>query len=361
VFFWSYILLVFGGQWAGNEFQLKEALLMGVAIGVLFGIGAGIIDGLRIKRGPPADSGAVRESAWRTAGRVAMHWLNFAVAMVLSGADLARIAFGLIWSLLFGLRGRGRNVSNDIYTVEALGWSWKGAGKGALRGMGIGVLLSVAGAFLTLLGVEFWTAADDLRLPAWMLWTVRLTAWVPLFGATGFALGGLTGRSLPTTAKPNQGIRLSIRNAIFGGTVQTAVAVLITTSTITLMMFTLMPGQISEVMKNAGLPPSGWLAFILVFFAVGISLGLMTGLYAGVIGGLIYGGMDAVQHAVLRYQLRLSGAVPRHYARFLDYTVELVFMRKVGGGYLFVHRLLLEHFARTERLASPNQPTKPKE
>ena len=31
--------------------------------------------------------------------------------------------------------------------------------------------------------------------------------------------------------------------------------------------------------------------------------------------------------------------------RFLDYAVKLVFLRKVGGGYIFIHRLLLEHFA----------------
>jgi hypothetical protein len=32
-------------------------------------------------------------------------------------------------------------------------------------------------------------------------------------------------------------------------------------------------------------------------------------------------------------------------ARFLDYAAERVFLRKVGGGYIFVHRLLLDYFA----------------
>jgi hypothetical protein len=39
------------------------------------------------------------------------------------------------------------------------------------------------------------------------------------------------------------------------------------------------------------------------------------------------------------------GAMPLDYVRFLDYAAERVFLRKVGGGYIFVHRLLLEHFA----------------
>jgi hypothetical protein len=30
---------------------------------------------------------------------------------------------------------------------------------------------------------------------------------------------------------------------------------------------------------------------------------------------------------------------------FLDHCVDLIFLRRVGGGYIFVHRLLMEHFA----------------
>jgi hypothetical protein len=30
---------------------------------------------------------------------------------------------------------------------------------------------------------------------------------------------------------------------------------------------------------------------------------------------------------------------------FLDYAAERIFLRKVGGGYIFIHRLLQEYFA----------------
>jgi hypothetical protein len=40
-----------------------------------------------------------------------------------------------------------------------------------------------------------------------------------------------------------------------------------------------------------------------------------------------------------------SGNTPINYARFLDYAAERVLLRKVGGGYVFIHRLLLEYFA----------------
>lgn len=32
-------------------------------------------------------------------------------------------------------------------------------------------------------------------------------------------------------------------------------------------------------------------------------------------------------------------------AETLDHCVDLIFLRRVGGGYIFVHRLLMEHFA----------------
>ena len=60
---------------------------------------------------------------------------------------------------------------------------------------------------------------------------------------------------------------------------------------------------------------------------------------------LAFGGLAVIQHAVLRLALWRRGDAPLHYARFLDYAAQRILLRKVGGGYLFLHRLLLEHFA----------------
>lgn len=40
-----------------------------------------------------------------------------------------------------------------------------------------------------------------------------------------------------------------------------------------------------------------------------------------------------------------SGSIPWNYVKFLDYAAERILLRKVGGGYIFIHRMLLEHFA----------------
>jgi hypothetical protein len=71
----------------------------------------------------------------------------------------------------------------------------------------------------------------------------------------------------------------------------------------------------------------------------------------GLIAGLLFGlgcssGRACIQHLTLRLILHRNNYIPWNYARFLDYATERIFLQKVGGGYIFVHRMLLEHFAR---------------
>jgi len=40
-----------------------------------------------------------------------------------------------------------------------------------------------------------------------------------------------------------------------------------------------------------------------------------------------------------------QGRIPWNYLRFLDAAADRVFLRKVGAGYIFVHRMLLDYFA----------------
>jgi hypothetical protein len=58
-----------------------------------------------------------------------------------------------------------------------------------------------------------------------------------------------------------------------------------------------------------------------------------------------FGLLDFLQHFTLRFILWVRGYAPWRYARFLDHVTARIFLRKVGGGYIFVHRLLLEYFA----------------
>ena len=60
---------------------------------------------------------------------------------------------------------------------------------------------------------------------------------------------------------------------------------------------------------------------------------------------------DIVTHLrliFLHFLLYLRGFIPWNYARFLDYATESLFLYKVGTGYIFVNRMLMEHFAQME-------------
>ena len=76
----------------------------------------------------------------------------------------------------------------------------------------------------------------------------------------------------------------------------------------------------------------------------GLVGGLVVGLF-GVLWGIEKGGGFFIQHWLLRLLLWRKGFAPLRYVRFLDYATERVFLRKVGGGYIFIHRMLMEHFA----------------
>jgi hypothetical protein len=45
------------------------------------------------------------------------------------------------------------------------------------------------------------------------------------------------------------------------------------------------------------------------------------------------------------------------YDALLDYAADRIFLRKVGGGYIFIHRMLMEYFAalETDPSASNNE------
>lgn len=86
------------------------------------------------------------------------------------------------------------------------------------------------------------------------------------------------------------------------------------------------------------------LLFVLLF---GLPGGLTGGLLFGLLVGLLVGGgAPVIQHIVLRWVLAGENVTPRwRYDQFLDHCTHLGLLRKVGGGYIFRHRLLLEYFA----------------
>jgi hypothetical protein len=82
---------------------------------------------------------------------------------------------------------------------------------------------------------------------------------------------------------------------------------------------------------------------------LGIRAGIMLGVTLGLVVALRTGGGAYLQHRALLSVLYLKDYGPWRYTEFLDNAAERLFLRKVGRGYIFVHRLLLEHFATSEK------------
>ena len=139
---------------------------------------------------------------------------------------------------------------------------------------------------------------------------------------------GLSNTEIKQRILPNQGIWNSRINSVKIG----VIAGVIVGLTIGVIMG-LIIGVIVEPI--AGLITG--LIFVLVF-----------GLISGLITGYKNGGITCIQHFNLRQILHRKGCIPWNYARFLDYATELRLMKKVGGGYVFYHRMLMEHFASME-------------
>lgn len=57
------------------------------------------------------------------------------------------------------------------------------------------------------------------------------------------------------------------------------------------------------------------------------------------------GGLYALKHFTLRLALWQSRSAPLNYVAFLNEAKDLLFLRQVGGGYIFTHRLLRDYFA----------------
>ena len=91
---------------------------------------------------------------------------------------------------------------------------------------------------------------------------------------------------------------------------------------------------------------------------VGLAIGLITGLIAALVVGLTYGGTAVIQHYTLRYLLARANILPFPFSdkkliAFLDDMTDRLILRRVGGGWIFIHRTLLEYFA--EQATAPQQ------
>lgn len=138
--------------------------------------------------------------------------------------------------------------------------------------------------------------------------------------ASAFAvLGGIGFNDVPIRFTPNQGVWSTMR----------------TSSKLTIILTVLTFLGILWISVWLNVP------FInATFLAIAVSLGIIA--YAT---WTTFGGIGVARHWMLRQTLTHNDYLPANLAQFLDYAASLILMRKVGGGYIFIHRYVLEYFA----------------
>lgn len=288
-------------------------LLCGLVFGLLVGFFYGCMSGNLDPRGTVFDDGT-RRSAWISGfvGLVVALLVSLVFGPVIAGV-LASVPFedwllqglvgglglGFLCGLIAGLSHGLGERSAAIHFAEELRWSWSAMRTRLRLTVLVGLFAGLLNGLISVvLAQGLWALVRSLNLGLFVVLLVGL-------------FSGLSTRQLDTPkVVPNEGIRQSARTAVLVG---------------------LGVGLLFGLFF--GLPSAGLLT------------GACVGLVAGITTGLFFGGMACLQHLLLRIALVQSGIAPRHYVRFLDYAAELLFLRRVGGGYVFVHRLLLEYFS----------------
>lgn len=227
---------------------------------------------------------------WLTVGVLFQNIWGFILAASLA---LFYALMGSTWaSLTIG------KVSCEIEPLETLDWSYKNIIKSIISGCFAGVLI------------------------------YKLTN-MSIFLIIGLLIGitfGVQGPNLEKTMIPNEGIWQSLKNTIFFSIIgalglgipaafQTKELLLIVTHSISLQ----------NKISNINL--------------------ISSGIIAGLCFGLTKPGIACLQHFILRTITFITQYTPWDYAHFLNYATERIFLQKVGGGYIFIHRSLRDHFA----------------
>lgn len=254
--------------------------------------------------------------------------------------------FAIIW----GVRRSQRTPGCDIQCVETLTWSWRAGLKtgcapflilGLVLGLGIGAIVE--------------RQPQSSRMATLVLGAIygMVCGSIPglLFGTIAALRTGV--QEMKTV--PNQGIRLSMRCAIYGGLVVGLIFTLIAWFMAFFYRLALVHREfiIARLKKVEISPPSA-----LDVLWAGLVDGLVLGLAVALIAGTWFGGLDVILHYFLRLLLYMKGRTPLNFVSFLDYAAkDLNFLQKVGGGYIFIHRMLLEHFAamQTEGKSNPQE------
>jgi hypothetical protein len=221
---------------------------------------------------------------------------------------IAGISAGWLAGIAIGGLVTVSAFDRTIQPAETISWSWEALRANARRQLRSGLTAGTVLAIIIAAIMHVWGIATAV-------------AFAVLFEAMPIVfylvIGGISPALRDVHTVPNEGIRRSMRNALIvgipaGALVGTAIGLAFGAR------MTLLFGIIDGL-------------------TVGMSIFLLTALHSG--------GKAWLHHIALHMALWSNDKIPFRWIRFLEYSTEHILLRRVGGGYTFIHRLFLEHFA----------------
>lgn len=217
-------------------------------------------------------------------------------------------------AIIFGYQRIGgddstKTVASSVDAISTprkrLGWSWKPGKVGFAKRFPLGLIFGLVSG-----------------IPAWLAfgWQFGIATGVALCltaAVVGAISYGMVDLIIEPISKPNEGIWRSLENGNRFGFISG-----------------LWLGSIVGCLSGMLTTPVAGLLVGISFFVAGFT-----------VAWIVAGGYPVLQHVMLRIHLSLSEGIPFRYADFLNQSVYHIFLRKVGSSFIFVHRLLLEHFA----------------
>ena len=313
-------------RWLGS-IHLRRAVVTTLVLGVAFGLSDGLIAG-------------------QSGGGGLLSGLNGGLTAGLSGGLGHGQSFGVTGFLLsFMLEKR----EGRLRLAERLHWN----GWSLLRPKHLRNSLLLAGLFLlsTMLIIGLvWGLIDGLSdgLISGLVYGVKVGSRFGLssglssglsFGLSYWLLFGLSQGVIQEQVEDqdrrtfNQGIRRSLRNGFFASLLGGGI-----------IMGTGILNQVllAEVFSGPNFDLGNRLS-------IGLNFGLHYGWFLALSGGLLVwvtiGGLTVLRHYIIRFLLALSQTFPWRARAFLDSATAHILLKRVGGGYSFVHRRLLDYCA----------------
>jgi len=329
---------------SGLHFGLVSSLILGLVGALTLGLVIGLVFGLADGRIIDVESSREWPSLWSNlrnrlapgllhtvraervppnpGGRPPAPHAQAAALYGLTAGLVAGIIAALIWELAFGLYtvvavGLGCGLAHRISSTlsgglivappaEQMRWSWSRLRAGLAP---VAVTGTVGGtAFGLIAGVTAGLAPALIVAPASAL----------ALGLLGGLAAGLSGELRDERALPNEGIRRSVRHALSVGLLAGTFAGLV-------------GGLTSGLAFGRG---------------SGLVAGLGVGLAFALTVAMIFGGVVCLQHYAVRAVLVHEGIAPWRYRLFLDAMAARLLLRQSSSAYLFIHRLLRDHFVR---------------